>query len=46
MKLGILADIHEHVENLRRAIDVLRQHGADCLVVLAVQRYEGLATGR
>jgi predicted phosphodiesterase len=34
MKLGILADIHEHVEELRRAIDVLRRGGADRFVVL------------
>ena len=29
MKLGILADIHEHDEELRKAIDVLAKHGAD-----------------
>ena len=34
MKLGILADIHEHVEELRKAIDTLQEHGADRLVVL------------
>jgi hypothetical protein len=34
MKLGLLADIHEHAEQLRRAIAVLRQHGADRFVVL------------
>ena len=34
MKLGILADIHEHVEELRRAIDVLSRHGSDRFVVL------------
>jgi hypothetical protein len=34
MKLGILADIHEHTRQLRRAIDVLRQHGVDRFVVL------------
>ena len=34
MKLGILADIHEHDEELRRAITVLGQHGADRFVVL------------
>jgi len=34
MKLGILADIHEHDEELRKAIDVLRKHGADRFVVL------------
>ncbi len=34
MKLGLLADIHEHVEELRRAIDVLEKHGADRFVVV------------
>jgi predicted phosphodiesterase len=34
MKLGILADVHEHVENLREALEVLRQQGADRFVVL------------
>ena len=34
MKLGILADIHEHDEELRRAINVLQKHGADRYVVL------------
>jgi hypothetical protein len=34
MKLGILADIHEHVEELGRAIDQLRHHGTDRFVVL------------
>ena len=34
MKLGILADIHEHAKELRQAIDVLQQHGADRFVVL------------
>ena len=34
MKLGLLADIHEHTKQLRKAIDVLRQHGADRFVVL------------
>jgi hypothetical protein len=34
MKLGILADIHEHTRQLRRAIAVLQQHGADRFVVL------------
>lgn len=29
MKLGILADIHEHDDELRRAIAVLSKHGAD-----------------
>jgi predicted phosphodiesterase len=34
MKLGILADIHEQVEALRRAIAALRRQGADRFVVL------------
>lgn len=34
MKLGILADIHEHDEELQKAIDVLQKHGADRFVVL------------
>ena len=34
MKLGLLADIHEHTKQLRNAIGVLQQHGADCFVVL------------
>jgi hypothetical protein len=34
MKLGILADIHEQTDTLRKAIDVLQQHGADQFVVL------------
>jgi predicted phosphodiesterase len=34
MRLGLLADIHEHVEDLRHAIGVLREHGADRFVVL------------
>jgi predicted phosphodiesterase len=34
MRIGILADIHEHLDHLRRAIDVLGEQGADCLVVL------------
>jgi hypothetical protein len=34
MKLGLLADIHEHTRQLQVAIDVLQQHGADCFVVL------------
>lgn len=34
MKLGILADIHEHVDELRQAIAVLEKHGADRFVVL------------
>jgi hypothetical protein len=34
MRLGILADIHEHTDELRQAIDVLEKHGADRFVVL------------
>jgi hypothetical protein len=34
MKLGILADIHEHVKELRRAIDLLSGRGAERFVVL------------
>ncbi len=34
MKLGLLADIHEHTRNLRKAIDVLAQQGAERFVVL------------
>jgi hypothetical protein len=34
MKLGLLADIHEHTEQLRRAVAVLQQHGAERFVVL------------
>jgi predicted phosphodiesterase len=34
MKLGILADIHEQTRELRKAIDVLHQHGAERFVVL------------
>jgi Calcineurin-like phosphoesterase superfamily domain len=34
MKLGILADIHEHTEHLRKAIAVLQQHGTERFVVL------------
>jgi len=34
MKLGLLADIHEQTKQLRKAIDVLQQHGADRFVVL------------
>jgi hypothetical protein len=34
MKLGLLADIHEHTEQLRQAIAVLHQHRADRFVVL------------
>jgi hypothetical protein len=34
VKLGILADIHEHTRRLQKAIVVLRQHGAERFVVL------------
>ena len=34
MKIGILADIHENLSHLRWAIGVLREQGADRLVVL------------
>jgi predicted phosphodiesterase len=34
MKLGLLADIHEHTRRLQKAIDVLRGHGAERFVVL------------
>jgi hypothetical protein len=34
MKLGLLADIHEQTKQLRRAIAVLEQHGAERFVVL------------
>src|SRR5262245_824837 len=34
MKLGLLADIHEHTRQLQKAIAVLQQHGADRFVVL------------
>lgn len=34
MKLGLLADIHEHVEQLREAISILKEHGADRFIVL------------
>jgi predicted phosphodiesterase len=34
VKLGILADIHEHTRRLRKAIDLLYQHGAERFVVL------------
>jgi len=34
MKLGILADIHERDDELRKSIEVLRLHGADCFIVL------------
>jgi predicted phosphodiesterase len=34
MRIGILTDIHEAVGELRRALAVLRRHGADRLVVV------------
>ena len=33
MKLGILADIHEHVGGLGRAIDLLTRHGIEVVLV-------------
>lgn len=32
MKLGIVSDSHDHIENLRRAIEALRQAGASVLI--------------
>jgi len=34
MKLGLLADIHEHTRELHKAIEVLQGHGAERFVVL------------
>jgi predicted phosphodiesterase len=34
MKIGILADVHEHCDELRRALAVLKGHGANVLVFL------------
>lgn len=34
MKLGLLADIHEHTRELQKAIAALTQHGAERFVVL------------
>ena len=34
MKLGLLADIHEHTRRLQKAIAVLQQHGVERFVVL------------
>jgi predicted phosphodiesterase len=34
MKLGLLADIHEHTRELQKAIAVLQHHGAERFVVL------------
>lgn len=34
MKLGLLADIHEQTDQLRKALAVLQQHAADHFVVL------------
>lgn len=34
MRLGILADIHEHTRRLQKAIDVLREHGVERFIVL------------
>jgi putative phosphoesterase len=32
MKLGILSDTHNHADNTRQALDILRERGADRLV--------------
>jgi predicted phosphodiesterase len=34
MRIGILADIHEYVDELRRALVALKEHGAERFVVL------------
>jgi Calcineurin-like phosphoesterase len=34
MRMGILADIHEPIDDLWRVLAVLEEHGADRLVVL------------
>jgi predicted phosphodiesterase len=34
VRLGILADIHEHTRNLQKAVAVLQEHGAERFVVL------------
>jgi predicted phosphodiesterase len=34
MKLGLLADIHEHTRRLQKSIAVLQEHGAERFVVL------------
>jgi predicted phosphodiesterase len=34
MRLGILADIHEHVEHLTRALELFGRHGVERVVVL------------
>ena len=34
MKLGILADIHEEIESLATALDLLRKQAVDRIVVL------------
>jgi len=34
MRIGILADVHEDLSHLRWAIDVLREHRSDRLVIL------------
>ncbi len=34
MRIGILADIHGHIENLSKALDRLRAEGVDSVVVL------------
>jgi predicted phosphodiesterase len=34
MKIGVVSDSHGHVENLRRALKVMREAGADLIVHL------------
>jgi hypothetical protein len=41
LKLGLLEDIHEQTEQMRKVIDVLQQHGADRFVVLGVSIRKG-----
>lgn len=32
MKIGLITDIHEHVEHLRRALDLFYQEGVDQII--------------
>src|SRR5215831_172734 len=41
MRIGILADIHEEVGSLKQALELLRQEGANALVVLGDLFYGG-----
>lgn len=41
MRIGILADIHEHVDELRQCLAALRDAGADCLVTLGDICHDG-----